>query len=96
MKTEVKCLGNTKGELFTSWHYVGRGHKKPILIANVTCVLRVHVSGSCNDYCPCDSLNQRSGHRAEIGIEVPIRVRAPHFVCHHWLHLAPKILIISI
>ena len=22
MKTEVKCLGNTKGELFTSWHYV--------------------------------------------------------------------------
>ena len=22
MKTEVKYLGNTKGELFTSWHYV--------------------------------------------------------------------------
>ena len=22
MKTEVKYLGNTEGELFTSWHYV--------------------------------------------------------------------------
>ena len=25
MKTEVKYLGNTEGELFTSWHYVAGG-----------------------------------------------------------------------
>ena len=25
MKTEVKYLGNTEGELFTSWHYVHHG-----------------------------------------------------------------------
>ena len=25
MKTEVKYLGNTEGELFTSWHYVLHG-----------------------------------------------------------------------
>ena len=24
MKTEVKYIGNTEGELFTSWHYVDR------------------------------------------------------------------------
>ena len=28
MKTEVKYLGNTEGELFTSWHYVKAGGVK--------------------------------------------------------------------
>ena len=41
MKTEVKYLGNTKGELFTSWHYVANTANIPFFLALVEAHYRV-------------------------------------------------------